>query len=179
MADFDIKVALVEGKVSNATGADQRNGPGADGNATGAYALANLGFSRIHGIASKNSRHARYCVSTSVSRALRYALALRDAKSWHGLTIVLMRLSPEDIACIALAALRALAEDTAYGVAEIALRHGAGMPATPLFSHMDEAAYWADMAEPEELEAYCLAAFRAMGPRRQRDFLDFVGRAAA
>ena len=178
MVDINTKAACGGTRAGNANGANKGNGPGAAASASGAFTLAN-GDSLIHGRPSKSTCHLGDCVSASVSRALRYALILRDAKSWHGLTIVLMRLSPEDIACIALAALRSLPEDTAYGVAEIALRHGAGMPGTPMFSHMDEAAFWADMAEPAELDAYCLACFRAMAPRRQRDFLDFVGRAAA
>jgi hypothetical protein len=45
---------------------------------------------------------------------------------------------------------------------------------------MDEAAYWADIASPEELEAYCLATFQAMQRGRRAAFLDHVqGRQAA
>jgi hypothetical protein len=44
---------------------------------------------------------------------------------------------------------------------------------------MDDAAFWADMAEPGELEAYCLASFKRMIPARQMDFLAFVQRRAA
>ncbi len=57
---------------------------------------------------------------------------------------------------------------------------GAGPPIAPLFGYMDEAAFWADLAEPAELEAYCLASFRAMSRERQAEFLDYVqGRSAA
>lgn len=53
-------------------------------------------------------------------------------------------------------------------------------PIAPLFTHIDEAALWADMAEPEALEAYCLASFNAMPRPRQAAFLDHVqGRAVA
>ncbi|EEX08744.1 hypothetical protein SL1157_0763 [Ruegeria lacuscaerulensis ITI-1157] len=39
---------------------------------------------------------------------------------------------------------------------------------------MDQAIFWADMAEQEELEAYCVASFKRMYPARQRDFLEYV-----
>ena len=53
------------------------------------------------------------------------------------------------------------------------------MPQAPLFNHMDQAAFWADMAEPDELDAYCLASFNRMHPARQSAFLAFVQRKAA
>ena len=50
----------------------------------------------------------------------------------------------------------------------------------PLYGYMDEAAFWAEMAEPEALEAYCLASFERMAPARQSAFLNHVmGSAAA
>jgi hypothetical protein len=50
----------------------------------------------------------------------------------------------------------------------------------PLFNYMDQAAFWADMATPDELDAYALASFNRMAPQRQAAFLGFVqGRAAA
>lgn len=55
----------------------------------------------------------------------------------------------------------------------------AGMPQAPLFNHMDQAAFWADMAEPVELDAYCLASFNRMHPARQSAFLAFVQRGQA
>jgi hypothetical protein len=45
---------------------------------------------------------------------------------------------------------------------------------------MDQAVFWADMAEADELDAYCLASFNRMAPQRQAAFLGFIqGRAAA
>lgn len=56
----------------------------------------------------------------------------------------------------------------------------AGPPISYLFSVMEEAAFWADMAAPEELDAYCLASFERMAPERQTAFLEYVqGRTAA
>jgi len=44
---------------------------------------------------------------------------------------------------------------------------------------VDEAANWAEMANPDELDAYIVAIFNAMPGSRKRAFLDFAGRAAA
>ncbi len=55
-----------------------------------------------------------------------------------------------------------------------AVHSKAGLPISYLFSVMDEAAFWADMAAPEELDAYCLASFQRMRPERQKAFLEFV-----
>ncbi|MGR3562949.1 MAG: hypothetical protein ACU0FH_16760 [Heliomarina sp.] len=54
------------------------------------------------------------------------------------------------------------------------------MPIAPLFNHIDEAGFWAMSAQPEEIEAYCLATFNAMPVARQRAFLEYAqGRQAA
>ena len=50
----------------------------------------------------------------------------------------------------------------------------AGQPVPAFDGVMVEAAFWADMAEPRELEAYCLASFSAMPRSRQAAFLDHV-----
>ncbi len=120
-----------------------------------------------------------------VSRSLGYCLLLDDLDAWLRLPAILQtRLSPPERAALAYVALKALAPHDAESVAVAAL--GAvsvppsGQPIAPLLSCMDEAAFWADLATPDEREAYCLASFKAMPYERQCAFLDFVnGRQAA
>ncbi|UWR32233.1 hypothetical protein K3759_09655 [Sulfitobacter sp. W027] len=121
----------------------------------------------------------------SVSRSLGYCLHLDDLDAWLGFAVILRaRLSETGRAALAYVALKALPPHQAQAVAEAALNSAmpstAGQPIAPLFNHMDEAAFWADMAAPDEREAYCLASFKAMPYERQSAFLDFVqGRQAA
>ncbi|MFG6625002.1 hypothetical protein [Sulfitobacter sp. 1A12056] len=121
----------------------------------------------------------------SVSRSLGYCLLLDDLDAWLGLSAILRaRLNTTERAALAYVALKALLPQDAKAVAEAALGgaipSAAGQPIAPLFNHMDEAAFWADMAAPDEREAYCLASFKAMPYERQAAFLDFVqGRLAA
>jgi len=111
-----------------------------------------------------------------VARMVGYALLLgEDANNWHGLTVVLTaRLTPQERAAMAWAVLRSLTPEQVVAVAETVLPDGTSAPIAPLFNHMDEAAFWADMAEPEALEAYCLASFNAMPAPRKAAFLEFV-----
>jgi hypothetical protein len=116
-----------------------------------------------------------------VLRSLSETLCRDDYPAWAGFAAVLRaRLGERQIAALAFMALRALDRDHATMTAEAALGSGAGQPQAPLFGFMDEAVFWADMAEPAELEAYCLASFSAMPRGRQAAFLDYVqGRQAA
>ncbi|UWR39229.1 hypothetical protein [Sulfitobacter sp. W074] len=116
-----------------------------------------------------------------VARTVGYSLLLTDADAWHGLTVVLTaRLTPQERAAMAWAVLRSLTPEQVVDVAQAVLLKGVGAPIAPLINHMDEAAFWADMAAPDEREAYCLASFKAMPYERQAAFLDFVqGRLAA
>ena len=52
--------------------------------------------------------------------------------------------------------------------------NGAGPPIAPFLGYLDEAEFWVNLADPLELEAYCLATFKAMAPARQNAFLAFV-----
>lgn len=106
---------------------------------------------------------------------LGYVLTLGTQDAWCGLVPVLMaRLTVEERANLATMALKALDRDDAMKATEAALSAGAGQPQAPLFSFMDQAAFWADLAEREELEAYCLASFNGMSRERQAAFLDHV-----
>lgn len=88
-------------------------------------------------------------------------------------------LSDEQQATLAFFALRAMKAELAEQVAATSIDPGAGQPIPPLLGYMDEAAFWADMAAPAELEAYCLAAFRAMPRERQAAFLAHAQRGRA
>ncbi|WP_226627963.1 hypothetical protein [Alloyangia pacifica] len=113
-------------------------------------------------------------------RALGATLKLGTRESWDNLLpILIARLSEEERAALAFVALKTLTPTQAAETALSALPSGAGRPLPALFSCMDEAALWADMAEPEELDAYCLASFNSMHPRRQAAFLHFVTRRRA
>ena len=121
-----------------------------------------------------------------VARMVGYCALLHDdeltdaADNWHGLTVVLTaRLTMEQRAAMAWAVLRSLTPEQVVAVAETVLPDGTSAPIAPLFNHMDEAAFWADMAEPEELVAYAVAIYNAMAPPKRRAFLDYAGRNAA
>lgn len=116
-----------------------------------------------------------------VSKSLGHALWLDTFGDWDGLSIILQaRLDPRQRAALAYMALKSLDQGDAILTAKTALTEGAGSPIAPLFNHMDEAVFWADMAAPNELDAYCLASFNRMAPARQSAFLGFVlGRQAA
>lgn len=110
----------------------------------------------------------------SVAKAICYALFLRHTDAWVGLPVILRaRLDERERGALAYVALRAMDAENAAHVAE-AFTSGAGMPGAPFFNHMDEAAFWADMADPAELDAYALASFNRMAPARQAAFLNFI-----
>lgn len=115
-----------------------------------------------------------------VVRMVGYALTLGGSDAFLGLTAVLVaRLDPKERAALAFAALRALDPDDAMLTAEAALEAGAGAPLPPLLDVVDEAAFWADRADTEELDAYGVAIFNVMSGSKQRAFLKFAGRGAA
>ncbi len=106
------------------------------------------------------------------------ALTLDTDDAWSGAAFVWsVRLTIKERSGLAFAALKSLAPEDAQATAEEALA-GAGTPQAPLFGYMDQAAFWADMAEPEELAAICLASFKNMAGDRQAAFLEFVNRGA-
>ncbi|WP_156883364.1 hypothetical protein [Salipiger mucosus] len=121
-----------------------------------------------------------------VSRALGYALTLGTHEAWSDFRrVIAIRLSEEECAGLAFWALRSLSDDhaaaTMQAVADLLdIPSPAGAPIAPLGDLMDQAAFWADMADPAEAEAYCLCTFNRMPSARQAAFLDYVqGRNAA
>ncbi len=115
-----------------------------------------------------------------VVRMLGYCLTLGTAEAWAGFSLVAaVRLDATERAALGFATLNSLDADQARMTAAAAL-DAAGAPLPAFLGHMDEAQFWASLASPAELEAYCLASFRRMAPARQAAFLRFVqGRAAA
>ncbi|MEP5155187.1 hypothetical protein [Planktotalea sp.] len=110
-----------------------------------------------------------------VSCSLSYVLWLNGTDHWFGFTTILRsRLEPRECAALAFAALRSLSDEDAVQVGQTALLDGAGQPIAPLFSFLNEATSWADLATPDELKAYCLACFRRMKPEHQVSFLEYV-----
>jgi len=110
-----------------------------------------------------------------VCRSIGYAAWLDSTDAWFGLPVILRaRLDARQRVALAFMALKALDRDDAVKTVEAVLGSGAGQPQAPLFGFVDQAAFWADMADPEELEAYCIASFNAMPPGRQAAFIDYV-----
>lgn len=70
--------------------------------------------------------------------------------------------------------------DACWIMAEALSDLAAGLPGAPLFSHMDNAASWADLASEPELKAFMWACWQRLSPRAQAAFLRHIeGRAAA
>ncbi len=155
------------GHKENAVPADTGNGADEEGTRKFAYPQNTPNW----GENSSNNR---------AIRAIEYALTLDAADYWDGLAVVLAaRLTVQERMSLAYAANLSLEPEDAEQ-AFCAAHSKAGMPISYLFSVMDEAAFWADMATPEERDSYCLASFRRMRPERQTAFLEFVqGRTAA
>lgn len=116
----------------------------------------------------------------SAGRSLCYALAADSFRNWMGVSAVwAARLSTQERAALAYAALKCLPPDQSRMVAE-SVFPGAGQPIPPLFNHADEAVTWAEFADLGELKAYALAAYERLPHADQVAFLDHVqGRAAA
>lgn len=123
------------------------------------------------------------CVDPAHQRVVQtfgHALTLDDHDAWLQMAFIFAaRLSAKERAGLAWAALLSCDGHDAEAVAESVFA-GAGQPCPPLFGLMDEASWWADWADPREIEAYALACFNRMDHRRQAAFLTYVnGKAAA
>lgn len=115
--------------------------------------------------------------------AMETALKLHpQTDAWRDLEHVLRaRLTPIERACLLASVIPAnepelLIEvfDAVAPVARVIDCTGAGMPGLPMEGKAEEAAFWADLAEPVELRAYCLATFKRMSPKDKADFLSHV-----
>ena len=109
----------------------------------------------------------------SVSRGVGCALTRGTADAWLGLVTVLRgRLSDDERAALAFAALKPLGDDTALLTIEAACK-GLGLPLLPGADVEGDARWWAARAMPAERDAYCVAAFETMPSDRQAEFLGY------
>lgn len=112
------------------------------------------------------------------TRVCAYALTLGTHDAWEAASAVWQaRLTESERATLSWAALRSLHHDEAVAVAELVLG-GAGAPSPPFLNPVDDAAWWASIASPSEIDAYALAVVRAMAPGRRIAFLEWVQRRA-
>jgi hypothetical protein len=108
------------------------------------------------------------------ANVLGYALTLDTPEAWLAASLIWQaRLTPQEAAAAAWAALRATDPDIALMVAQAALG-GAGMPLPPLDDVIDNAGWWADLATPDERAAYAVACFNRFSPLERDEFLEFV-----
>lgn len=113
-------------------------------------------------------------------RTLSYVLTQKTREAWQHLVPILMGyLTTEERVALSFMTLKSLDRDDAIKTAEAVLCTGAGQPLAPLFSFADEAASWVSMAEPKEVEVYCLTTFDAMPPDRQAAFFEYVQKRSA
>lgn len=136
-------------------------------------AIANpkLGLSAMSQYA--NDRHK--CAAWS----LVYCLTLNTPDTWLDATrFWSKRLTVTEAVGLVYSVLSGLDREVAMLVTQSVLG-GAGQPQAPFFGFMDQAMFCADIAEPEELDAYCLASFNRMTRARQAAFLAYVQREVA
>ncbi|WP_127114043.1 hypothetical protein [Shimia sediminis] len=106
-----------------------------------------------------------------MSRVLGYALTLGSPDAWGGFTTVATaRLTIQERAALAWAALRSLdSPEQAEMVAE-AVFEFAGHPLPTFLNPMDDARWWASFASLAERKAFALAAYEALSTREQMAF---------
>ena len=115
-----------------------------------------------------------------VARTLKNALTLGHFEAWNAFSAIsAARLDEREQAAMAFAALKAQTPDHARLVVEAALDDGAGPPLPPFIHIASEATFWASIASTQERKVYVLAAFNALRPEEQRDFLKFVTKEVA
>ena len=112
-----------------------------------------------------------------MSKMIGYCLTLETADAWSGFSYVAAaRLSTEERAALAFAALRSLTPSHAEITARAALE-AAGAPIPAFLGQMNEARSWAAFASRAELKCYAAAAFEAMSDRDQAAFFRHISKA--
>ncbi|MCW2302621.1 hypothetical protein M2324_001005 [Rhodovulum sulfidophilum] len=108
------------------------------------------------------------------ARLLAAALTLEDFGGWAAASALwAARLTARARASLAYAALRSLEPEQAEMTAATVLR-AAGAPMPPFLRGMEEARFWASLANRAELKAFALASFEAMAPHDQTAFLRHI-----
>lgn len=106
-----------------------------------------------------------------IARVLGYVLTSGTASAWRGFaTIAMARLSVEERACLAKAALISLPDD----IAELVADDSQGGPLPAFLSLMEDARFWASKATRREKKAHVLAGFEAMAASDQADFIKHI-----
>ncbi|WP_439524657.1 hypothetical protein [Marivita sp.] len=107
-----------------------------------------------------------------IARAFGFALTLGSNAAWFKFGFLLqVRLTSRERAALAFMALKSLERGEAINVALAAIPDGAGPPIPPLLNFQDEAVFWSDFAEPEELQDYAAVCFFSMSVRAKSDFI--------
>ena len=107
-------------------------------------------------------------------RATYHAIDADNDHVWPDVSAMWSRcLSADTRAKLALTALDACDDDHAYSIAEHVLG-GAEQPQASFISHMDQAAFWADMASKDELKAYAVACFNRLPMSERSAFLSWA-----
>ena len=116
----------------------------------------------------------------SASQTFGYALTLGGSDAWLGaINVFRVHLTENELASAGFAFLKAQNPENAAITAEAVLGH-TDTPLPPLLSEMDEATFWADIADPRYIKACVLAGYNRMPICDQVAFIDYVnGRAAA
>ncbi|MBL3553865.1 hypothetical protein [Rhodovulum sulfidophilum] len=109
-----------------------------------------------------------------MSRTLGYCLLLGSYDAWIGFSCLAKSLlTARERASLAYAALRSLEPEQAEMTAATVLR-AAGAPMPPFLRGMEEARFWASLANRAELKAFALASFEAMAPQDQAAFFRHI-----
>ena len=113
-------------------------------------------------------------VHKRMSRMLGYCLMADAPSTWAAFSVVAAaRLSASERAILAFSALRSLQPAHAETAAAAALRAG-GAPLPAFLGGLSDARFWASYATPQELRAYALAAYEAMGAKDQAAFFKHI-----
>ena len=103
-----------------------------------------------------------------------YVLTLHDAAAWLGFAkVATVRMSEEERAALAIAALLSLSPVSAASCASEVLRP-AGDPLPAFLGGMEDARHWASIATAAELKAYAVAAHDAMSVHDQNAFFQYI-----
>ncbi len=103
-------------------------------------------------------------------------------RAFWGLALVLRaKLSPSERQGLAWAALMACDDAEAERIAEAVLepQESAGWPLPPFDGVLEEAAFWADLASPDELRAYAMVCLDRLSPDERAGILSTFQRRAA
>lgn len=108
------------------------------------------------------------------ARALSYALTLANPRKWAATSIIWeARLDHVERYELARSVLLAMRPEVTEVLFEDVMG-GAGYPLPTFIDPLDDARWWADMANEAELEAFCFATFMALPRSVKLDFIEFA-----